>query len=123
MSLAAAKVGLFLDLVEYIKSQAEGVPCDEAMERCPIRSADHQAGWLVNELRREGFLIQVEDNTLFILPDAPCRTGMWMRHPEYGVVKVSWARDGFPMVRVRKLGTVSDLGNEFRVRREELLGR
>lgn len=80
-------------------------------------------GYLAHALRLLGYLVQRENNRLCILPDVEAQTGMWMRHPEYGVVKVSWARDGFPLVKVRKLGTVFELGNEFRVQRSELSGR
>lgn len=120
-SMTPHRAAWLIDLAMVLQGSgaSEGLPYADAMAMCPIRNVDNHAGWLVHELRKEGFLVQVEDNHLFILCDAPIRTGMWLRHRMLGVVKCEWERTGFPMVKVRALE--SEI--EHRVSRADLSGR
>lgn len=122
MSGAGLKMGLAVAELLLVRGET-GVYYTEVCEIFGISDSDKNLGWLVGFLRSEGFLVQVEEAQLSILPEAPIRQGMWVRHLEHGLVKVFWARDGFPCVNVRKLHDARTPGTEFRVRREELSGR
>lgn len=112
-----------LRAVEALQTADEaGLHYTELQELLEFPESDKNSGWISHGLRQQGFLCQVEGTRLYILRDAPVSQGYWVRHRELGVVKVTYAREGFPMVKVRKLGEVKEDDAEVRVLRSELSG-
>ena len=101
----------------------DGMGASELLTAVGRSDSDNEAGYLTRALREHGFLVQKQERSIFVLPEASIRRDYYVRHKAHGVVKIRYEREGFPKVKVVVLGDGKTAGTEIVVDRSELSGK